>query len=49
MTHPHREFNPDPVLLAYLITFRALSWIRMKAHGHGQEIVDTTRSSLPSI
>ena len=37
MTHPHREFNPDPVPLAYLITFRAYgTWL----HGDSRGSVD---------
>jgi hypothetical protein len=37
MTHPHREFNPDRVPLAYLITFRAYgTWL----HGDSRGSVD---------
>ncbi len=37
MTHPHREFNPDPVPLGYLVTFRAFgTWL----HGDSRCSVD---------
>jgi hypothetical protein len=44
MTHPHREFNPDPVPLGYLITFRAYgTWL------HGDSRGPSTASIIATV